>query len=152
MSATIKPALETNEPEPRPVCLLSPQVQIERVIPLMQSLFGALDHGFCVCKLLHDKDGLARDYQIVACNAAIERLTGFGRDAVLAQPASELIPDDYEWWTSTLADIAASGQARRFERSVESLGRTWDITAVPLAGDLLAILYDDISERQRAEF
>lgn len=114
-------------------------------------LFETMTEGFALCELIRDHAGRAVDIRWLACNPALERLTGLSRDRVVGHCASEVFPDEYKWWVETYERVVRDKQVHRFEQGADSIGRVWDLTAFPYDGDRYAVLYDDITARKQAE-
>ncbi len=116
-----------------------------------RTLFETMAEGFVLCELVRDHQGRAIDIRWLECNPALERLTGLSRDQVIGHCASEIFPDEWEWWVRTYARVVEEKRVYRFEHGAESVGRTWDLIAFPYEGDRFAVLYDDITARKQAE-
>jgi len=116
-----------------------------------RTLFESMAEGFAICELVRDDAGRAVDIRWLACNPALERLTGLSHDVVVGHRASEVFPHEYEWWVKTYARVVEDKTAYRFEHGSESAGRVWDLTAFPYEGDRFAVLYEDITVRKAAE-
>jgi PAS domain S-box-containing protein len=115
-------------------------------------LFEALDQGFCVVDVVFDGKNRPVDYVFVETNSAFEAQTGLHDAAGRSMRA--LRPDHEEHWFETYGRIALTGEPERFEHEAAALGRWYNVFAYRV-GDpqrrRLAILFDDITERKRAE-
>ena len=107
--------------------------------------------GFAVMELVHDAVGKAIDFRYVMFNPALERLTRLHRRDVIGHLASEIIPGEYRHSLAIYKKVVETKQPQRFEAEYPSLGRLFNVTAFPYHGQLFAILYDDVTERRRAE-
>jgi PAS domain S-box-containing protein len=116
-----------------------------------RTLFETMAEGFALCRLVRDEQGRAVDIEWLTCNSALERLTGLSRDRVVGHRASEVFPEEFEWWVRKYERVVAEKSVHRFEHGAESVGRVWSLTAFPYAGDRFAVLYDDITARKHAE-
>jgi PAS domain S-box-containing protein len=116
-----------------------------------RSLFDAMTEGFAVLELVRDATGRAIDFRWIMSNHTLERFTGLDSNTAVGHLASELFPDDYPWWVRTYTEVVDTQMMKRFEQSVASLSRTWDITAFPYGGDRCAVLYNDVTERKRID-
>ena len=115
-------------------------------------LFSRLIEGFCIIELLFDPDGRVVDYRFAEVNPAFEKQTGL-RDAQ-GKFISELIPDIDAHWLEIYGRIALTGEPARFEDEVKALNRWYEVFAYRAGGPesrKVAILFNDISERKRAE-
>lgn len=116
-----------------------------------RTLFETMAEGFVLCELVRDEQGRAVDIRWLECNPALERLTGLSRDQVVGHCASQIFPDEWEWWVRIYEGVVKEKKVYRFEHGSESAGRTWDLIAFPHEGDRFAVLYDDITARKQAE-
>jgi len=116
-----------------------------------RTLFESMTEGFALCELVRDENGRAVDVRWLECNPALERLTGLRRETVIGHCASEIFPQEYQWWVRTYENVVKERKVYRFEHGAETVGRVWDLTAFPYEGDRFAVLYDDITPRKMAE-
>ncbi len=118
-----------------------------------RSLFGSLDAGFCVVEMAYDAAGKPIDYMFVEVNQAFANQTGL-HDAV-GKNMRDLAPDHEQKWFDVYGKVALSGKPVRFEQGAEALDDRWyDVHAFRIGdadGHQVAILFNDISERRRAE-
>lgn len=118
-----------------------------------RTLFESIDEGFCIIEVLFDeRSGRAFDYRFIEMNPAFQRHTGIADG--LGRRVREFAPGLDEFWFETYGRIAQSGVAERFEHRAEALGRDYDVYAfrVGTPGEnRVAVLFNDISERKRAE-
>lgn len=61
------------------------------------------------------------------------------------------MPELDPWWTQAFDRIAQRGEPERIEYEVASLGRRFEVFAHPRGPDRLSVLYEDITDRKRAE-
>ncbi|WP_437420171.1 PAS domain-containing protein [Stutzerimonas chloritidismutans] len=117
-----------------------------------RTLLGAIDTGFCIVQMRFDANNRAVDYRIVEGNAAFERLTGlYGSQG---KWVSEIAPDLERHWFDTYGRVALTGVAERFENAAVPFGRWYDVQALRIGAPgehRVAILFNDISDRRRAE-
>lgn len=117
-----------------------------------QTLFEAIDAGFCVVEMRFDAEGRAVDYRLIEVNPAFERHTGLRNAA--GRWISELVPDLEPSWFETYGAVAMSGRSVRFESAAVSMGRWFDVHALRVgepARRRVAILFNDITDRRRLE-
>ena len=115
-------------------------------------LFDSIDEGFCVVQVQFDDHGNADDYVFVEANPSFERQTGLV-DAV-GRRMRELAPQHEDHWFRTYGDVARTRNPTRFEARAEALRRWYDVYAFAVGDpgqDLVAVLFNDVSERKRAE-
>ncbi|WP_339035180.1 GAF domain-containing protein [Bradyrhizobium symbiodeficiens] len=118
-----------------------------------RSLFNSLDAGFCIVEVTFDTSGAATDYRFLEINPAFARQTGL-IDAE-GKWMRELAPNHEQHWFDVYGQVAITGEAVRFENPAKALNDRWyDVHAFRI-GDvdahLVAILFNDITERRRSE-
>lgn len=117
-----------------------------------RTLFESIDEGFCVIEVLFDADEWAIDYRFLEVNPAFEKQTGL-RQAV-GKTARQLDPDLEAYWPEIYGQIARTGEALRFEQGWKTNDCWFNVYACsvePPPGRKVAVLFNDISDRKRAE-
>lgn len=115
-------------------------------------LFETISSGFCIIELKFDATGRAVDYLLVEANPAFERQTGLVD--VSGRWVSDFAPEVEAYWFDIYGRVATTGEAALFESAEPVFGRWYEVHAyrTGLAGDnQVAVLFNDISERRRAE-
>ena len=128
------------------------QEAVERSERRYRTLIETIETGFCIVRMRFDDAGRAVDYRIVEGNPAFERMTGLA--GAKGRWVSEIAPDLERHWFDTYGRVALTGQAVRFENGAEAFGRWYDVQALRIGepGEhQVAILFNDISERRKAE-
>ena len=114
--------------------------------------FDSMDEGFCVMELVCDEDGEIVDLIFRETNSAFERNTGLSE--VVGRRVGELLPAFESHWIETYSRVARTGEAVRTENYVRDVDR-WYSVHFSLVGEVgsrhVAVLFDDITERKRAE-
>jgi PAS domain S-box-containing protein len=117
-----------------------------------RALFEAIDAGFCIIELKFDAAGRAVDYQFLEVNPAFESQTGLVSAA--GKSMLELVPSHEQHWFDIYGRIALTGEPARFEERAAGLDRWYDVHAFRVGepgAHHVAVLFNDISERRRAE-
>ena len=117
-----------------------------------QALFDSIGQGFCVIELLFDAADQPIDYRFLEVNPAFEHQTGL-TDA-LGKRLRELVAHPRADLLETYGKVARSGISQHFENYAEALHRWYDVYAFRIGQPdhgQVAILFDDISDRKRAE-
>jgi len=117
-----------------------------------RSLFASIDEGFCLIEIIEDTAGTAVEYRFVEVNDAFQRQTGLV--AVAGKRGGDVDPGGEPSWVQTYADVARTGEARRFERHHENTGRWYDVFATRVGGPgsrQVAVVFQDVSERRERE-
>jgi PAS domain S-box-containing protein len=116
-----------------------------------RSLFDHMSEGLAYCRMLFDGDRPA-DFVYLDVNPAFEALTGLS--GVAGRKVSQVIPGIRESDPALLeayGRVARLGATERFETHLKSLGQWFDISVYsPAPGDFVAV-FDNITERKRAE-
>jgi PAS domain S-box-containing protein len=116
------------------------------------TLFDSLIEGFCTIEMIFDAAGKPVDYRFLEINPAFEKQTGLQN--VQGKLMRDLAPDHEAHWFEIYGKIALTGEPAHFENQAIALGRHYDVCAYRVGGPesrKVAILFNDISERKRAE-
>jgi PAS domain S-box-containing protein len=117
-----------------------------------RSLFESMDEGYCLVEPLLDADGRAVDYRYLMANPALQEQTGMVD--VVGRTAREVMPSHESHWIEGYARVAETGEPYRSTGWVADLGRWYDVSAFlvgPPGSGRVGVLFDDISDRKRAE-
>lgn len=117
-----------------------------------RALFDLFSQGFCICEMLVDENGQPYDYRFLEVNQLFEEHTGL-KDAT-GKTALELLPTLEPYWVETYGKVALTGEPLRFEQGSAVMGRWFDVYAFRFGkpeNHQFAIVFNDISERRRAE-
>jgi signal transduction histidine kinase len=117
-----------------------------------RTLFSSIDQGFCVIEFIDGPEGALSDYVLVEANAAYERHAGI--PFVAGRRASEIEGADSQSWIPIYRHVLETGEPVRFERAFDNVDRYLELAAFriePAARRQVAVLFQDITERKRAE-
>lgn len=117
-----------------------------------RALFDLFSQGFCICEMLVDDNGHPYDYRFLEVNQLFEEHTGL-KDAT-GRTAMEMLPTLEPYWVETYGRVALTGEPLRFEQGSAVMGRWFDVYAFRFGKPeylQFAIVFNDISERKRAE-
>ncbi|MCX6134926.1 MAG: PAS domain S-box protein [Ignavibacteriales bacterium] len=117
-----------------------------------RTLFESMDEGFCVVEMLNDPDGKAFDYRFLEINPGFEKHTGLQQ--ALGKTIRQMVPNHDAHWFEIYGKVARTGKAIRFEKPATAMERYYDVYAYRIGGEgsqRVGILFNDISERNRAE-
>lgn len=115
-----------------------------------RTLFETMGQGYCELKLLRDASHCAVDQHYLTLNPAFERMFGIPIKQAQGCKASEVFPDLDPWWTQSFDRIARAGRPEHLEYELTSAGRWYEVWVYPRGGDLLSVLYEDVTERKHA--
>jgi PAS domain S-box-containing protein len=117
-----------------------------------RTLFETMLEGFCIIEVVFDAANKPVDYRFLDINPAFENQTGLHN--AKGKLMRELAPAHEKHWFEIYGKIALTGEPARFENEARALNRWYDVSAVRVGGPesrKVAILFNDISERKRAE-
>jgi PAS domain S-box-containing protein len=117
-----------------------------------RTILDSIDQGFCVIEVLFDDADNAMDFRFLEVNRVFEKQTGIAN--ATGRWIREILPALEEHWFQTYGQIALTGEPRRFENPAHALGRSYDVYAFRVGRPEqrhVAILFNDITERKRAE-
>ncbi len=117
-----------------------------------RTLFDLMDEGFCVIEVIFDPAGRPFDYRFLEMNPAFEQQTGLAN--VIGGTIREFVPGHDDHWFEIYGKVAVTGEAVRIVHEAKALGRWFDVSAFRIgdpASRKVAVLFDDITDRVRAE-
>lgn len=117
-----------------------------------RSLFENMLHGFAYCKVLYDEGGRPLDFIYLDVNSTFGNLTSLRN--VVGKRVTEVIPGIREAHPELLdiyGRVALTGQPERFEIEFKPLELWLSISVYSPAREYFVAIFDDITERKRAE-
>ncbi len=114
-------------------------------------LFQAMAEGVTIHRLVRNEQGEAVDYEIIEVNEAYSKHTGIAREQALGRRASELYGSGTPPFFQAYLECLETGRPVSFESRFEPLKRDFKITAFPMGEDLFSTVFEDITERKKAE-
>ncbi len=117
-----------------------------------RTLFTSMDEGFCVIEFFDGPHGPLSDYIHIEANAAYERHAGIPQ--VVGQKLREMVGDEADAWVARYGGVLRTGKSIRFEQELVATHRYLDLSAFriePASRKQVAVLFQDITERKRAE-
>jgi PAS domain S-box-containing protein len=118
----------------------------------LRLMFEHMTSGCAYHQMVYEGDRPV-DYVFVEANPAFERQTGLRRDQIIGKRVTEVLPgirQDGDW-IETYGRVATTGEPVRFERSADSLGRWYSVSAYSPAQGSFVALFDDVTERRRVD-
>ncbi|PVM90146.1 hybrid sensor histidine kinase/response regulator [Caulobacter endophyticus] len=119
---------------------------------LYRTLFDSMDEGFCVIEFLDGPHGPDSDYIHVDANAAYARHAGI--PDVVGQRLRKMVGDEADAWVARYGHVLRTGEPIRFEQELVATGRYLSLSSFriePPERRQVAVLFQDITERRRAE-
>ncbi|PPS47213.1 hybrid sensor histidine kinase/response regulator [Pseudomonas syringae] len=111
-----------------------------------------MDEGFCIIEFFDGPHGPLSDYIHVEANPAYECHAGISN--VVGKKLREMVREEADGWVEFYGDVLRTGKPIRFERELVATGRYLALTAFriePASRRQVAVLFQDITERKRAE-
>ena len=116
-----------------------------------RNLFENAAFGVVICRLVRDRDGNGVDFEHLQVNAATSKHTGIEFGQLVGKRASQIVSrEETAWLVEKYGEVVATGKPYAYQRYFSAYGRTLDVGAIYLTGDLFALTFVDISERKRA--
>ncbi|MEI6501697.1 MAG: PAS domain S-box protein, partial [Armatimonadota bacterium] len=116
-----------------------------------RTLFTNMLNGLASHEIVLDEQGKPVDYRFLEVNDTFEAMLGLKREEVVGRLASAIFPQLQLSWIDTYGQVALTGKVTRFEEYAEGLNRWFEVQAYsPRHGEFIT-LFDDITERKRAE-
>ena len=117
------------------------------------SLFNSMTEGFALYDIVCGQDGKPSDYRFQAMNPAFERLTGLRQELLegkLMSQVEQLRGEDPRW-LEIFGKVALTGDPAHFENYSTVAKKHFTAFAYRPAPNQVAVIFMDITERQRAE-
>ena len=115
-------------------------------------LFESMDEGFCVIEFFDGPQGPLSDYIHIMANSAYERHAGIPN--VVGQKLREMVGAEADAWVERYGAVLRTGVPIRFEQELVATGRHLSLSSFRIEPPELkqvAVLFQDITERKRAE-
>ncbi len=116
-----------------------------------RSLYCNMQEGVALHKMIYDTSGRPVDYEVLDVNPSYERILGIPRTRAVGVRASVLYGSGEPPYLDIFAEVVRSGTAACFESHFEPMQRVFSISATSPAPGTFATIFDDITERRRAE-
>ena len=119
-----------------------------------RALFENMNSGFVLFEVVQDPQGDPIDLRILAANRFFELTTGVRVTDAVGKYLTDAVPgieQDDANWIGTYAQVAITGEPRRFEAKSRVLGTTYAIAAFQPVPRQCAVTFHDISELKAAQ-
>ncbi len=115
-------------------------------------MIDCMDEGYCIIRMLYDKNGKATDWRYLEVNHAFELNNGLYN--ATGKTIREMAPDIEYKWVEIYDKVARSGEPIRFIEDSKALNRIFNLYAFRI-GDpeerLVAVIFTDITLQAKAE-
>nr|WP_293835685.1 PAS domain S-box protein [uncultured Arsenicibacter sp.] len=116
-----------------------------------RTLFESMQEGYAVCEAIRDASGNMINYRFLQVNASFGKLTGLTPEQTLGKTVLEILPDLDPKWFSVYQQVIDMRQPIQTEDYIGGLNEWYELTAFWFADNQFAVLFDQITERKRAE-
>ena len=114
-------------------------------------LFNSIDEAVALLETITDSSG-KEDFKYLQVNPAFAQQTGLTH--VVGKTVSETLPDLEPGWTRHFRQVAQSGEQMRFEASIPSLERWFDVFVSRIGGPgsiRIGVMFTDVTSRRNAQ-
>ena len=119
-----------------------------------RSLFSNMMDGFAFCKMIFDEKGTPVDFVYLQINNVFEKITGLKKEDIIGKKVTEAIPGTKEANPELFeiyGRVSLSGKAEKFEIFFKPLSIWLSIAVYSPEKGYFAAVFEDISEREKAE-
>jgi len=117
----------------------------------LRALYESLEEGLCLHEIVYDEAGRPIDYTILEVNPKYEKILGISREEAEGASACALYRAGEPPYLDIYARVAETGDPTYFETYFAPLDRHFRISAFSPERGLVAVLFNDISKRKKAE-
>lgn len=117
-----------------------------------RALFTSIDDGLCIMEVVTNEHGDVVDLYFRAVNAAFAQHTGLVN--VVDKTTSETLPNFADYWLAMYQRAYATGEPLSTENYVADVDRWYRVKYLRIGGPgspYISVVFEDISERKRAE-
>lgn len=107
------------------------------------SLIRGMGLGLARVELVRDAGGRAVDYRFLDLDGVLPPVTG--------RTVREAAPEAAGLWVARFERVARTGRPERFDEGEPVPGRRFELLAHPVDRDHLAVLFQDVTDRARAQ-
>jgi len=120
----------------------------------LHTIFSHMSEGFAYHRVILNDEGVPCDYVFLEVNDAFEILTGLRGKKIIGRKVTAVLPgveNDPVRWIEKYGRVALGGEPVRFESYSEALGKWFSISAFSPQRGYFAVIFNDITERKKAE-
>lgn len=115
------------------------------------TLYSSMSEGVAIHKVIYDDNQIPADYEIVDVNPAFEKILGLDRKEFLGKKASEAYGTGEAPYLDIYSEVAKTGNSTQFETYFKSSDTYFSISVFSPYPGFFATVFEDISERKKAE-
>jgi hypothetical protein len=117
---------------------------------LYRSLFNSLHEGVALHKLIWS-NGVPDNYLLLNANRRFEEILGLKREHVVNKLATEVYGTEAAPYLKEYASVVEGGRPLQFETYFPPMDKHFFISVTPIAEDLFATIFFDVTEQKRAQ-
>jgi PAS domain S-box-containing protein len=114
------------------------------------SLFNSMQEGVALHKLIR-ANGAPQNYVLLDVNRRFEQIIGMKREQVVNKLATEVYGTEAAPYLKEYASVVEEGTPLEFETYFSPLDKIFIISATPIAEDLFATIFFNITEQKRTQ-
>ena len=127
------------------------ELQIRESEEKFHALYLHMIEGAALHELMYDDHGVPVDYIIIETNPAFEKHLGISRDTVIGKTSRDAYGVSEAPYLETYARVVLTGTLEVFETYFPPMDKYFSISAYCPAKGRFATIFEDITERKRAE-
>jgi PAS domain S-box-containing protein len=116
-----------------------------------RTLYSSMNEGMALHELICDENGTPLDYLLIDVNPAYEQILGLEQRAVIGRRATEVYQTAEAPFLKVYAQVVESGDPVHFEQYIESMNRTFRISAFSTGHARFATIFEDITPHKQYE-
>jgi PAS domain S-box-containing protein len=114
-------------------------------------LFDEMISGYAVHEIICDQTGKPVNYRFLAVNQAFEKMTGLNSADIIGRTVLDVLPDTEPIWIERYGQVALTRETTQFENYSSALGKYYEVRAFSLEPGKFATIFNDITDRKKAE-
>ena len=127
------------------------EAALHKIFSSMTDMFASLGIIYFSMELTYDENGKPVDGIFSEVNPATERLLGKSREQLIGKSRKELFGKVFDELPEKFDVIIKTGKSSHFESYGAGLQKYYDIYAWKIAENQVSVIFEDITERKKAE-
>lgn len=116
-----------------------------------RTIYSSMGEGMAFHKVIYNNQGQAVDYEILDVNPSFEALLNIKKEDVVGKKASQIYGTGEAPYLDIYAEVAETGQPKKFETYFETMQMYFRISVVSPSKGFFTTVFEDITERIKIE-